>query len=365
MPNLVGGRASYRRAWDEITAMPLSDQLAMYEAWGEVLGCDPGHPTKAQLKRERIALAITLLHRAREHHGLSATEAPTIPQYDDARRDLDLPMSHSTVWRLFGGWEWAQEHCIGGHAPELSPRQVNLVRAEKGILRVSAPYIEQIREWLDREEPISLTAEDYVAYVIAFNDALPPSHEPLVGPETITKQLGIYWEDAVAVAQDKMSLRDAQEKRLGGLRDAGPMALIGKTDIARLRGRTVPQISRDMNSTRFPVHVAVINGVRARLLGDVRAYYEQRGVPRRTAEELQDQFLDSRDMQERLGRSGDYLRTATHQKAWHRIPKPAGSVSQNNYWLRGEVENWSPTSARRQPAKTRRARRKTDPRGRP
>lgn len=345
--------AQYRRAWDVVMALPLFDQLVMYEAWGEALGVGPGHPTKAQLKRDRVKLAIELMRRAANYAGLPDGAAPTIPQYSRACQNLGLPMSTSSIWRLFGGWSWAQEACMGQTAPQPSHQQVAIVRAQKGIRRVSAPYIQQLKDWLKEEQPASTTRQDHLVYVVAFNDTRAPDEPELVFPDTICTQLGISWEDALAVAREEMSLDGAQDRALRDIGAAGALSLIGLADIARLRRRTRPQVDADIRKPGFPAPVATISGKRAWLLSDVLAYNDKNKVPSRVPGEMQGQFLDARQVQALLNRSGDYVRTAINKKHWHRVPQPAGQVSQCHYWLREGVDQWAPNYRPRSSPRTR------------
>jgi hypothetical protein len=350
MPISCRSSAQYRLAWDAITGLPMADQLQMHEAWGAYLGLDPGHPTKVARKRELLTLAIECLRRAAKHHHLPDGQAPIIREYQEAQQALELELSSHKIWRAFGGWRWAQAACVGEQT-QASAEQTAHSRATRGIRRVSAPYIEQVKAWLD-EHPRSTTEKDHENYVVEYNDKLPPGTPKLVTPNTVRVQLGISWEDAKAVARGEMSLDDAREVALGTISTSSDLALIGVGDIGRLRKMSRSVVAADTERLGFPVHVATVNGMRAWMLNDVLAYYDRHTVPSRTKGELQDEILDGRQMEERLHRTGDYLRTAIHKRAWHRIPQPAGQVSKNHYWKRNDVEQWKPAfkpRARRTP----------------
>jgi len=78
----------------------------------------------------------------------------------------------------------------------------------------------------------------------------------------------------------------------------------------------------------------MLSGRRAWLKDDVRAFFENSPFPKREEFELQNDYLSLADLAALMGKKPRMISQTT------RLPKPAGLVSRNRYWVRSEAERW-------------------------
>ena len=135
-----------------------------------------------------------------------------------------------------------------------------------------------VNAWLDRVKPSSTTQPDHEAYVVARNANARYGEPKLVLPATIYTQLGISWDNVLAVAREEKSLEQAQRGELGDHTLCEELPLVGTKDIALLTGRVYVDVTRDAEEPKFAVPVARVSDQRAWLIGDVRAYYDTKIV---------------------------------------------------------------------------------------
>lgn len=117
----------------------------------------------------------------------------------------------------------------------------------------------------------------------------------------------------------------------------GRRALLGTTHYV------VSEAVRDKRKG-FPVFVAHLGSEKLLYADDVLARLAGKAVPTREPGELTDALLNVPGVARVLGRARPNVQNALHRKVWHLIPEPKGPTRRQTYWLRADVEAWSPPS---------------------
>ncbi len=103
-----------------VFALTLGDQLRVHEALSGYLAAARLAPRSNRKLEERKA-ALGAMRAVCEKLGLPDGTAPTVKQFSETARELDLSMTVATVTAAWGRWRFAQAALLGERAPE-SPR---------------------------------------------------------------------------------------------------------------------------------------------------------------------------------------------------------------------------------------------------
>jgi predicted DNA-binding transcriptional regulator AlpA len=324
--------------WRQVLELSDHEQLDLYQLLSEHLALGPGHVADTEVE-DRVQ-SMKDMAAAAEYLQLPAGTAPTYPQYEKAHKALGLSLSAQQVQRRWNRWRTATNAFEGGRsAPTAAQR--SFARATLGRDRQYEDYLAGLRKWLD-SEPRSLTDVDYNEFVEEHNRTLVAGDAPFVRAQSVVLGLDIGWEAAVAVAYDEVDLETARQQTQHR-REAqeGTRGLIGRVAVAQLLDFGRNEVARRSRQPDFPVRVALISRRPAWVRSDIEAYAAGEAVPHRQLDEAQAELIDSREMAQLLGLSGDSLRTRIHEQRWDRVPEPSGQVSDAHYWERSEYEAWS------------------------
>jgi predicted DNA-binding transcriptional regulator AlpA len=312
----------------------------LYEVWrviGSYLEPAGARETKVARQLRDRAEAVDCLRRAAAHLDLDpdAGQAPTIEQYEQARADLDLPLSRRQIETRWEGWHFAKL-ALTGERPVETVGQRSLRRAASGRMRNHEEYLAGVREWLERKRP-STTRDDYDTWTTVRNETSP--ERPVVLGHAVERGLSLTWRWVLRVAQFEMEVDEAQALHLEELTAAsGPLGLIGVAGIALIYKTSRSHATDIAGRSDFPPPVAVVASTRAWYRKDVEAHHSGRKVRRRQGE-LQERLVDSVEFSTRTGMARATIHGAVHNQRPSVLP-PAGSVAGRTYWLRDDFEAW-------------------------
>lgn len=322
----------------QVLDLPWRDVYEVYTTLGEYLKPQKRErETKTQRELRERAEALEALERAARHLKLPADRAPTVEQYNRAATKLGLDLSSAQVVRRWGFWREASNALVRKARTE-TPEQRAVRRATTGKRRGHADYLAGVREWL-RGKPASTTEKDYDAWVERRNEQNPDAL-PYVKGGSVIIGLSIQWPRVLAVARRKTTLGAAQAEYLEELTAAaGRLQLVGSVAVGLILGKGSVQAADITREPGFPPRVATIGNARVWYRDDIEAYKAGRSVRRREGE-LQPHIVDSKELRKLLALKPAMLVTHVHKRRFHLVPEPAGTVSQNHYWLREDLEPW-------------------------
>jgi hypothetical protein len=318
-----------------------ADQLRIHEA----LSAELGGPLWQESERSRQArlrrAALEAMAAAAAQLGLSAGTPPSIPEFKRAAGETDLPMTFSAVYEAFENrWDIAQRFYRGERVPETAAQR----RGRRGGLGTHWGDREHpltcLRLFLSQEPPPASTAlHDYTRWAKETNDNLPTGRDRvLAAADGIRVSLATTWEGALAVARGEKTLEEARQEALTArLAAAGP--LVG----AQLAGWILGLTRGGAHTTRpdYPQPVVCLFGSNwLWLRSDIEAYGQGHRRFTHPRGALQGEYLDSREIAERLGITLNAVRKRVDLAQWERVPRPAGKAGKQLYWSRPEGERW-------------------------
>jgi predicted DNA-binding transcriptional regulator AlpA len=301
--------------------------------------------------RER-AQALDYMKQAAEHLGLPAGTAPTGAQYEQARKELGLPLTRRQIELRWEGWRFATLHYRGFRAVE-TPAQRALRRKTSGRRSKHEGHLAGVRLWLETK-PEGRAAEDYDYWRQRHNEQTDGLQ--VVKAEAVRRALNLPWSYVLRVADFEMELEEAQAENQARTQQArGALDLASRAEVAHIYGVDGATADSYTRQPGFPPPVAILAGARVWYLSDVEAHHAGRPYPARREGELQDALLDVHEVAEQLLMKEGSLRAALHENR-PTVPKPAGQVSKRVYWLREDFEAWlsTPEQQRRLDARRRR-----------
>jgi hypothetical protein len=331
----------WQAALRRVLLLSPTDQLRVHDALSDELGGPLWRESERSRQARLRGEALETMAAAATHLRLPPGTAPTIPEFKRAAREAELPMTFNAVYEAFENrWDIAQRFYRGEHVPETAAQR----RSRRGGLGARWGDREHpiacLRVFLNQEPPPTSTAlDDYTRWAKETNDNLPSGQDRVLATANgIRVSLGTTWEGALAVAGGAKTLADAQQEALTArLAAAGP--LVG----AQLAGWMLGRQRTGAHTTRpdYPQPVVCMFGSNwLWLRSDIEAYGQghrhfthQRGA-------LQREYVDSRELAERLGITLNNVRTRAQHAQWERIPRPAGKAGMQLYWSRPEVERW-------------------------
>lgn len=335
-----------------VVALPYRAQLRLFDVLAERLA-DAGRPTGKQddrIGRQRVALAA--MQQVADALRLAPGTAPTTSEFNDECKRLGLATNVSAVGRAFNGWRNATIAFEGNHIPE-SARQVRQRQALRGG-RIDgggpADILAVVAQWLDSDECQDHTPDDYAQWRFRYNERAAAAGTPTavswahlsnkVFPEMTV-------EDIIAAARGEVEdwsklCRQRAEQRLQW--EENPLKLVSTVTAAALFGTTYAVLEDGVRNRRpgFPVIVARLSAEKLMYADDVMLCAARKSPPARKTEELGPALLNSRGVAEVLDEKYRRVTNALKRKAWHIIPEPKGRTRLQAYWLRAEVEAWSP-----------------------
>jgi hypothetical protein len=318
----------------------------LYEVWrviGSYIEAGGVRETRIGKQVRERAEALDCLKAAAAHLKLAPDDAPTIEGYKRAREELGLALSARQIELRWEGWQFARL-ALTGERPVETAAQRSLRRDASGRRWSHEEYLTGVREWLE-QKPVSRTRKDYDRWATERNDRTPGP--PLVTSGALRVGFALSWEWILRVAEFDVELDDPQGQHLEELTKAsGKLKLVGPTGIALLYRTSVANGHELSKQSGFPPPVATLNRMRLWYRKDIEAHRAGRRVRRRQGE-LQPRIIDSHEASRRLGKTPASLISAIH-KGIKKYPTPAGSVSNNLYWMRDEFEAFLAERERRE-----------------
>jgi hypothetical protein len=281
---------------------------------------------------------------------LAPGTAPTTSEFNEECKRLGLATNVSAVGRAFNGWRNATIAFEGDHVPE-SARQVRQ-RHALGSAHQSGPadLLAVVAEWLNSGECQDHTPEDYMQWRRKYNErAAAAGTQTAVGWNHLSKKVfcEMTTEDIIAAARGEVEDWSAlcgrrAEQRLDP--EVNHLGLVSLVTGAALLGTTHYALEHGISTAKpgFPVVVARLGLERLLLADDVWLCAEGKAPPRREPNEMSAALLNTRGVAEVLGKTDGDIRSALSRSRWNLVPKPTGRTRHQFYWLRAEVETWSP-----------------------
>lgn len=311
---------------------------------GYFIHSGPGSEALQEL-RER-ADCVTAVQAVAKHLELPTGSVPGVTEYEQARKQLGLELSSSTIVRRWGVW---REVCKAarGENVSLTARQRAHLRAVIRTRGDNEEWLTGLREWLHTEPPATAGLHDYDAWAQERNEKA--RHvPPLPSAQSASCALALPWVVARKVAERDISLVDAQAQQLGHLKKQGN-GFAGVALISLLHGVTTGCGKGITRTPGFPAHAFLIGKAQEVWhLADIEAHHKGKPFPERTPGELQDQILDRKQMGGICELTSVQLSRAIH-KARLVAPPPAGRVGGCHYWWRRDVERWVAQNPQRAP----------------
>jgi hypothetical protein len=325
--------------------LPEAEQLKVHQGLTESLGDRLGKET-ARAKQARVRHeAVEALQAAAEHLGLPAGQAPLIREFKRAAGETELPMTFNAVYEAFEqNWETASRFYRKQPVPATAAQR-GVRRAILGRNRTDKePPLSGLRLFLAQDPPPRSTCgADYQAWAREMNEDLPLGCKRLVeSPEQIHESLRASWNGCLAVARNETTLEAAQQQLLDQmLAEAGP--LVGHVLASWMLG--LSNANRVSSRRGYPEPVFCLRrGNWLWRMSDIRAYGEGKSDFRHPKGHLQNVYMQSYELAERLNLGAGALQMrldkAHAANDWENVPRPAGKTAQRNYWERAFVERW-------------------------
>lgn len=285
---------------------------------------------------ERRAECVEAVRQVAAYLGLPDGEAPGVTQYEAARKELGLGLSVWTIERRWHSW-YEIRKALQGTTVRKTARERSRFQAAIRYRPKKEEWLAGVREWL-KGRPPSLLALDYDAWAVERNEAkadLPPASTE----HAIHDALGLSWRETLEVARRDLSLAEAQTRHKRKLRrESG--GFVSAHGVALIRGFTLGQVHHHIQADRtFPPHAFILHRARVWRWEDVEAHHKGEPFPKRKRGEMQSEVFGSDHIMRTLGLTGPELYEAI-RRGRSDVPRPAGRVSQQPYWLRAEVEAW-------------------------
>lgn len=355
----VAAQRAYRDVLQRALNLPTRDQLALYEFLLSYLAGHIGEETAANRQLRLRDEALATIERVAKHLGLPDGEAPRVTDFNRACRELGIPWRSHHVIRAFGRWNNAKNAYGGRRVPETASQR-SLRRATAGRKRTHEEYFEGVRIWL-QARPASTRRGDYAAFRAEYNAKLPAGQRPLVGVWMLTAELGLGWDQVLAIARGEKTVEQAWREREAGTdkRSSGAGAeqattrssgrrkapwdeLVSAREAAAMLGLAHSQFDDHSRRRSFPLPAARLGSARVWRRVDIETYRDG-GTRFRTKREneLQGEIMDAHEVRRRLGIDQKLLTLRLRREQYHLVPKPTGRVGGwIYYWRRRDAERW-------------------------
>ncbi len=269
---------------------------------------------------------------------------PGVETYEQARKELGLELSASTIVRRWYAWREVVK-AAGGERVAMTPRQRAHFQAAIKQKAKGEEWLTSLREWLQERDPErepSKTVAAYNAWADERNEKK-PELPPLANADTIRRALVLLWDAALEVAKGDLNLAEAQAQELTRLL-AEDGEFISAHAIALIFGTSLDRTRHMAEAEDFPTHAFTLNRRRVWLLSDIQAHHAGQPFPSRTTGWLQGHILTSREIRRLCGGLTEKELHVSLQPphCGSRVPHPAGRVAGAHYWFRLTVEAWLP-----------------------
>jgi predicted DNA-binding transcriptional regulator AlpA len=288
--------------------------------------------------------SLECLRQVRAHLGIDS--GPTVPQYREASRELELPWSGQQIQRLWGRW-WEATNALDSGAPPRSAAARSYGSAQVGRKRSREEWLHAVRLWLatgpsrDRGVDYDDWAREHNAS--AEGDAMPRR-------SSVVAALGLPWREVLAIAREERTHEEVHIQKLEK-RDwsRGPHRLVSLRTVALMRGSSVSSAMYESKKFSFPLAAATFRGRRTWLLEEVESYCRGDEIERQPEDRLRYLYLDVHEYADMVGLSVSFAQVG-------RDVAPIGMAGSTRYWLRQAVEQW--VADNRYKVEARKARRK-------
>lgn len=308
-------------------------------------------------ERLRQHETISCIRQAMEHLGIDVS--PTVAQYDQTARELDLDWSSHRIIRLWGSWSHAAGVATGGRLPATAQQRAFISRFDARTGFEREEHFAAVRQWL-ATRPALETHNAYDEFAREYNYKLEEGELPLPRYATVIHSLCLSWRDVVAVAKGELDHAEAvKETVLKRDWSRGPHNLIGLGTVALLTGKSRSTATWPTQAGDFPRPALVLGGHRIWLYEELTAYLAGERHPLLGANRLHDQYLSNEEAASIAGVSPNTLLGRLAEK----LP-PVGRAAGRSYWLPSEVEAYAKANAaaiERRRARRRRPRSVSEP----
>jgi predicted DNA-binding transcriptional regulator AlpA len=196
-------------------------------------------------------------------------------------------------------------------------------------------HISGLQLWL-KTNPERFGITDYDRWVAVESKAGNEEEVTFVRGRAISKSLVLGWGDLLRVARGEVTIEGAHREGASAAKPTkmrGPHDLISLQDVVELLNSTRDQAEHETYKARFPRPVLLMSRRRFWIRGDVLAYLAGKEIPQRQENELRDEYLGLREMQDMTG-----LGSAVLEDGARGVPAPVAYVGGRFLWLRREVE---------------------------
>lgn len=329
-----------------VLELPAARQLEFHKVLSEVLGGSLGSETERATHVRRRLEALEAMRSAAKQLGLPDGQAPSVREFKQAARAARLPMSFTTIHKVFDGrWELASRYYQGLPVPRNAAQRA--ISREGGKHSPREDALLGLRMWL-REMPSAAgrSPTSYRDWAVERNEQrLPGRRRVLEIPGSAASRLRLAWPYAVAVAAEEMTLDEARGRYLNELiNGSGP--LVGWEAVAHLL--ELPKRWRGATPPGCPNPVTFLHRKPHWLLADVRAYENGQRVFE-PARHLEGRFMTAEEVGSVLDLNYEQTRARLRRPnpSLRYSPPPAGRSGRHNYWERETVERWVTREAQR------------------
>jgi predicted DNA-binding transcriptional regulator AlpA len=242
------------------------------------------------------------------------------------------------VKNAWARWLFALDALNGGRVRP-TPAQRELRSKIAGRQSRYEDPIAAMRRWR-REQPEARTDDAYDAWTRRVNENLAEGELLMPGSTVIRDALVIPFTEAVRVAEGEIELDDARLSTRGANStwSSGPHDFINQNDIARITGKTRPQVATLIRQPDFPKAVLSVDTGDAWLREDVEAYAAGRPFTPREHNELRPLYLTAKEVAAARGVTPAALRQKNAA-----APPRIGQINRTVIYYRPDVEEWLAT----------------------
>lgn len=333
---IVSARDEVLRAFHRL---PTREQLEVYEEIRDFLDL-PHRVTQSGKLADEKRDSLRAIGSVAGMLSLAPGVTPSAARFNALARKAAPGWNTSRVSRAWGSWRFACE-AFAGATPRLSPLQEARRSATVHARRTTGDYVAGVREWL-LTKPAGERKGDYDAFVAIRNESDRP---PFVTATTLTRTLGLSWDDLKRVARDELSLADASG-RVHATRELSNRSSYDLVALAQVVGMVGGHEIRAKELMAAPgapaaVYVDESRALRLWYRSDVSAYLAQQPFPKRVRNELGSVLLNTRQVAALLELSPRSVTSyITMKQRKHLLPGPAVAAGGIHLWLRPEVEDW-------------------------
>ena len=320
---------------ERFLALPAQEQFAHAQAVQEHLDASADGSTTYRLtKLAAQTAALDAMRAVADALGLEPGTAPTSTQFRETAPVAAPGVTINRVIRAFGRWRFARD-VYEGHRPAAVHSARRLRRTQPGTTVEAA--ISDVQKWL-ASKPISHLTTLYDAWVEKQKAGRGAGERVPLSRGGLSSLLGLTWELVLAVAENRMTLAEAQAatSNAGSLRERepdnfGPDDLIPVRVIAEmLGGVTIGTVQKRMRRQGFPPPALSTSRLRLWRRSDVELTLADQPVPERTPNDLRQKYLEAHEVSALFGIRRENLKRSP------RVPHPVMTISGFGFWLRDD-----------------------------